>query len=193
MSSSQTWIDASSARQYSQYWSNIAAAGTDPNAQGYADYYLQVAEAGGTWYDAGPAEPTEQKAYDVHQGEEPKKKKGEFDLDKIKEGKKTKNKVVRAAGGAVWEDSILADWDPNDYRVFVGDLGPETGDKELAGAFIKYKGFQKARVVKDKKTGNSKGFGFVSFKDPDGYLKAMREMQGQYIGNRPVKLRKSNW
>jgi len=102
-------MDASSARQYAQYWSNIAAAGTDPNAQSYADYYLQIAEAGGTWYDA----ETTQKAYDVNQGEPVKKKKGEFDLDKVKEGKKTKNKTVRAAGGTVWEDSTLADWDPS--------------------------------------------------------------------------------
>jgi len=75
----------------------------------------------------------------------------------------------------------------------VGDLGPEVNERDLALAFTKYKSFQKARVVRDKTTGKSKGFGFLSFKDPDDYLKAMREMQGQYVGSRPIKLRKSNW
>jgi len=39
----------------------------------------------------------------------------------------------------------------------------------------------KARVVRDKKTKKTKGFGFVSFKDPQDYLKAMREMNGKIL------------
>ena len=50
-----------------------------------------------------------------------------------------------------------------------------------------------ARVIRDKGTGKSKGFGFVSFGDPYDMAKALREMNGKYVGNRPVKLRKSNW
>jgi len=51
----------------------------------------------------------------------------------------------------------------------------------------------KAKVIRDKRLDKSKGFGFVSLADPHDYQKAMKEMQGQYIGNRPVKLRKSKW
>lgn len=51
----------------------------------------------------------------------------------------------------------------------------------------------KAKVIMDKKTKKSKGYGFVSFSDPNDYLKAMKELQGQYVGNRPIKLRKSRW
>jgi RNA recognition motif-containing protein len=39
----------------------------------------------------------------------------------------------------------------------------------------------------------SKGYGFVSLLDGNDFAKAMREMEGKYIGNRPVQLRKSNW
>lgn len=29
--------------------------------------------------------------------------------------------------------------------------------------------------------------------DPQEYLKALSEMNGKYIGNRPIKIRKSTW
>ena len=37
------------------------------------------------------------------------------------------------------------------------------------------------------------GYGFVSLLDPIEGARALREMNGKYIGNRPCKLRKSNW
>jgi RNA recognition motif-containing protein len=47
------------------------------------------------------------------------------------------------------------------------------------------------QVVKDKRTKKSKGFGFVSFLNSEDFAKALREMNGKYVGNRPIKLRKS--
>jgi len=102
-------------------------------------------------------------------------------------------RYVRTAGGEVWKDDSLLEWDPNDYRVFCGDLGNEVSDELLAKAFRKYSSFQKAKVIRDKKTNKTKGFGFVSFKDPQDFIKAIREMDGKYIGNRPIKLKKSMW
>lgn len=72
-------------------------------------------------------------------------------------------------------------------------MGNEVTDDLLGKAFQKYKSFIKARVVRDKRSQKTKGYGFVSFKDPVDFVKAMKEMNGKYIGNRPVKLRKSNW
>lgn len=106
---------------------------------------------------------------------------------------KKKIKYLRTAGGDVWEDTSLAEFDPNDYRIFCGDLGNEVNDEALARAFRRYPTFQKAKVVRDKKSNKSKGYGFVSFKDPDDFVKAMKEMNGKYVGNRPIKLRKSAW
>ena len=66
-----------------------------------------------------------------------------------------------------------------DFRLFCGDLGNEVTDEYLFRAFARYPSVMKAKVVRDKKTKKTKGYGFVSFKDPQDYLKAMREMNGE--------------
>jgi hypothetical protein len=106
-------------------------------------------------------------------------------------GKSKRN--LRMAGGEVWEDPTLAEWPENDFRLFIGDLGNEVNDELLVHSFSRYASFQKAKVIRDKHTQKSKGFGFVSFNDPFDCAKAMKEMNGKYIGNRPVKIRKSKW
>lgn len=109
------------------------------------------------------------------------------------EKKKKDRKTVRIAGGQVWEDPSLADWPDDDFRIFCGDLGNDVNDEVLTRTFNKYPSFQRARVVRDKRTGKSKGFGFVSFREPADFIKAMKEMDGRYVGSRPIKLRKSTW
>lgn len=69
----------------------------------------------------------------------------------------------------------------DDFRIFCGDLGNDVTDEVLIRAFSKYTSFVKAKVVRDKRTNKTKGFGFVSFKDPQDFIKAMREMNGKHI------------
>lgn len=107
-----------------------------------------------------------------------------------------------------------------DFRLFCGDLGNDVTDELLTRIFSKYPSFLKARVVRDKRTNKTKGFGFISFKDPQDFIKASKEMNGtliylifcneycihnwsltylipkflgRYVGSRPIKLRKSTW
>ncbi|XP_017592676.1 PREDICTED: RNA-binding protein 42, partial [Corvus brachyrhynchos] len=81
----------------------------------------------------------------------------------------------------------------DDFRIFCGDLGNEVNDETLGRAFGRFPSFLKAKVIRDKRSGKTKGYGFVSFKDPNDYVRAMREMNGKYVGSRPIKLRKSQW
>lgn len=116
---------------------------------------------------------------------------------------KKPKKFVRAAGGTVWQDDSLLEWDPSkddinkvdiwseslqfcsflldDYRIFCGDLGNDVTDEVLARVFGKFPSFQKAKVVRDKRSNKSKGFGFVSFKDPVDFTRAMKEMNGKIV------------
>ncbi|KAJ9608772.1 hypothetical protein H2200_006543 [Cladophialophora chaetospira] len=105
------------------------------------------------------------------------------------EGSKT---VHRAGGGSSWTDSTLLEWDPAHFRIFVGNLAGETTDDSLLKAFSQYPSVQKARVIRDKRTTKSKGYGFVSFSDGDDYFRAARDMAGKYIGSHPVTIKKAN-
>nr|XP_020023511.1 RNA-binding protein 42 isoform X2 [Castor canadensis] len=102
-----------------------------------------------------------------------------------KKGKPEKLKrCIRTAAGSSWEDPSLLEWDADDFRIFCGDLGNEVNDDILARAFSRFPSFLKAKVIRDKRTGKTKGYGFVSFKDPSDYVRAMREMNGKYVGSR---------
>lgn len=124
-----------------------------------------------------------------------KKERRQWRKDKRKE-RKLNQLTHLEAGGQKWQDKSLADWDPNDFRLFVGNIGPEVGDAELLGAFARYPSVKKARAVhsKDHKGEKSlKGYGFVSFGSAMEMAAALREMQGKYVGNRPVTLKRSKW
>jgi hypothetical protein len=99
--------------------------------------------------------------------------------------------VVRSGGGKTWTDNTLLEWDPAHFRLFVGNLAGEVTDESLHKAFSKYTSVQKARVIRDKTSTKSKGYGFVSFSDGDDYFQAAKEMQGKYIGSHPILLRKA--
>merc|ERR1712168_1558233 len=79
---------------------------------------------------------------------------------------KKKKKHVRIAGGTVWEDNTLEDWAQDDFRLFVGDIGNEVTDDALLRAFNQYPSLLKAKIIRDKKTKKTKGYGFISFEDP---------------------------
>ncbi|XP_018427202.1 PREDICTED: RNA-binding protein 42 [Nanorana parkeri] len=113
--------------------------------------------------------------------------------DKKKSKPEKMKRCIRTAAGTNWEDASLLEWDNDDFRIFCGDLGNEVNDDILTRAFSRYPSFLKAKVIRDKRTGKTKGYGFVSFKDPNDYVRAMREMNGKYVGSRPIKLRKSMW
>eukprot|EP00349_Pseudokeronopsis_sp_Brazil_P003805 CAMPEP_0202962748 /NCGR_PEP_ID=MMETSP1396-20130829/6820_1 /ASSEMBLY_ACC=CAM_ASM_000872 /TAXON_ID= /ORGANISM="Pseudokeronopsis sp., Strain Brazil" /LENGTH=83 /DNA_ID=CAMNT_0049683503 /DNA_START=199 /DNA_END=450 /DNA_ORIENTATION=- len=83
---------------------------------------------------------------------------------------------MRKAAGKLWEDETLEHWPENDFRIFCGDLGNEVNDDVLANAFKKYPSFMKAKVIRDKRTLKSRGYGFVSLMNQDDYIRAMKEM-----------------
>ena len=66
----------------------------------------------------------------------------------------------------------------------MGNLGNDVNVDTLSKAFSKYPSFQKAKVVRERRSNKTKGFGFVSFADSQDMIKALTEMNNKYIGNR---------
>lgn len=101
---------------------------------------------------------------------------------------------LRKAAGEKWVDTKVGEFDPeHNFCIFVGDLGNECTDEMLTSAFAKWPSFVRARVIKDALTQKNKGYGFVAFSAAGDFVAAMREMNGKYVGNRPVKLRKATF
>ncbi|GAA5979558.1 hypothetical protein JCM10908_002968 [Rhodotorula pacifica] len=107
---------------------------------------------------------------------------------------KGRTTVLRKGGGEVWEDQSLLEWDPSHFRLFIGDLDPAISDDSFRSAFSgdRFPSFVKSKVIRDKYTNKGKGYGFVSYSDPEDFLKAWKEMNGKYVGTRPVTIKKAN-
>ncbi|XP_077553815.1 SRA stem-loop-interacting RNA-binding protein, mitochondrial-like [Haemaphysalis longicornis] len=62
-------------------------------------------------------------------------------------------------------------------RVFVANLPWTVGKRELREHFSQFGYVTASNVVFDKKTGMSKGFGFVTFGNRDGFVSATKQQQ----------------
>jgi RNA recognition motif-containing protein len=79
----------------------------------------------------------------------------------------------------------------DDFRLFCGDLGNEVNDDVLTKAFSKYPSFNMARVIRDKWTGKTRGYAFVSFANASDLAAALKEMNG--ISSCPHSLSPFAW
>ncbi|PKI43280.1 hypothetical protein CRG98_036366 [Punica granatum] len=70
---------------------------------------------------------------------------------------------------------LLAGIDTTLTKVFVGGLAWETPKEAMREHFEKYGEILEAVIISDKLTGRSKGYGFVTFKDPEAAKKACED------------------
>ncbi|KAK8797216.1 hypothetical protein WA158_004426 [Blastocystis sp. Blastoise] len=99
----------------------------------------------------------------------------------------------RAADIIFFNNNTLADWPDNDFRLFIGNLGKKTKDDVLTALFSHYPSFNRAKVIWDKRKDRTKGYGFVSFMDPLEAIRAMKEQNGKFCGDKPMMIQKGQW
>ncbi|KAL7213505.1 hypothetical protein ACSBR2_016100 [Camellia fascicularis] len=76
-----------------------------------------------------------------------------------------------------------------DFTIFVGDLASDVTDYMLQETFrSQYPSVKGAKVVTDRMTGRTKGYGFVRFGDESEQLRAMTEMNGKFCSTRPMRV-----
>jgi cold-inducible RNA-binding protein len=73
-------------------------------------------------------------------------------------------------------------------KLFVGGLSWDTNDQSLAAAFSRFGPVIEAKVISDRDTGRSRGFGFVTFEAPADADNAIAEMDGAEIDGRAVRV-----
>ncbi|XP_073311133.1 glycine-rich RNA-binding protein-like [Primulina huaijiensis] len=73
-----------------------------------------------------------------------------------------------------------------EFRCFVGGLAWATTDQTLEQAFSQFGDVIESKVVNDRETGRSRGFGFVTFKDEQSMRDAIEGMNGQDLDGRNI-------
>ncbi|KAL0911122.1 hypothetical protein M5K25_019237 [Dendrobium thyrsiflorum] len=73
-----------------------------------------------------------------------------------------------------------------DFRVFVGGLAWATDERTVEDAFKSFGEVIDAKVINDRETGRSRGFGFVTFATEQSMRDAIKGMDGQILDGRNI-------
>lgn len=73
-------------------------------------------------------------------------------------------------------------------NIFVGNLSPKTTDDDLRQAFEAFGQVDTANVIKDKFSGESRGFGFVEMPSKDEAQNAIDQMNGKDLLGSPINV-----
>ena len=73
-------------------------------------------------------------------------------------------------------------------RLFIGGLNWETDDAGLRAAFEVHGRIEDVKVISDRETGRSRGFGFVTFQSPLDAEKARQKMDGAELEGRRIRV-----
>ena len=71
-------------------------------------------------------------------------------------------------------------------KLYVGNLPYSFGDSDMQQAFSQFGTVGSAKVMMDRDTGRSKGFGFVEMSSPAEAQSAIQGMNGQQHGGRDL-------
>ena len=71
-------------------------------------------------------------------------------------------------------------------NLFIGSLAYATTDDSLKAFFEQVGVVASARVITDRESGRSKGFGFVEFENEDDNQKAIDQLNGQELDGRAI-------
>lgn len=77
-------------------------------------------------------------------------------------------------------------------KLFVGGLAYGTDDNNLKEAFSEFGDVTEARVIVDRETGRSRGFGFVNFTSEESAEGARKAMDGQELQGRNIRVSVAN-
>jgi RNA recognition motif-containing protein len=71
-------------------------------------------------------------------------------------------------------------------NIFVGSLPFSLEEADLRGSFEEYGAVNSVKIITDKFTGRSKGFGFIEMENDDEAKKAIEELNGSTVSGRTI-------
>ncbi|MEO0606054.1 MAG: RNA-binding protein [Myxococcota bacterium] len=77
-------------------------------------------------------------------------------------------------------------------KLFVGGLSWDTTDQSLGDAFAVHGDVTDAKVITDRETGRSRGFGFVTFAESSSAQAAIQAMDGTSLDGRSIRVSEAN-
>ena len=76
-------------------------------------------------------------------------------------------------------------------KLFIGGLPWAVDDNRLREVFEQFGDITEAKVINDRVTGRSRGFGFVTFANPED-AESARSLDGQDLDGRPIRVDSAN-
>jgi len=73
-------------------------------------------------------------------------------------------------------------------NIYAGNLSYDTTDHGLRDAFARFGEVQSAKVIMDRDSGRSKGFGFVEMASDDEGKRAIEALNGTDLDGRTIKV-----
>jgi RNA recognition motif-containing protein len=73
-------------------------------------------------------------------------------------------------------------------KLFVGSLSWDTNDTKLLQAFSRFGEITEAKVITDRDSGRSRGFGFVTFEDDEAADRAIAALNSTELDGRTIKV-----
>jgi RNA recognition motif-containing protein len=77
-------------------------------------------------------------------------------------------------------------------KLYIGNLSPQANEEVLTALFSMFGKVEKAYLVLDKQTGESKGYGFVIMSTEAEAQKAIKALDGKKVGDYTVKVEETN-
>jgi len=73
-------------------------------------------------------------------------------------------------------------------KLFVGGLSWDTDDHKLESTFAQYGEIVEAKIILDRETGRSRGFGFVTYDNAESAQTAAGALDGSNLDGRTIKV-----
>jgi RNA recognition motif-containing protein len=101
---------------------------------------------------------------------------------------KANDKIVRLTGRNIQNTKIHKECNAMETKLYVGNLSYETTESDLRNLFAQAGVVNEVALIKDRDTGSSKGFAFVTMSNQAEADKALQQFNGHSLGSRDLKV-----